>query len=175
MLIWLLASQMENRIPNDPSWIQKKICSTSEPDIKTLINYGFLEVASKTGLNLYLYVSNHSLAAEFANYFNPISQQSFYEGKTRDPKFGTKAKRPRSGKDVGNKLPRQEANLKHKSAYEILGISIEATSDEINAAYRHMAQMYHPDKVAHLAPEFREIAEDRMKEINAAYGELKKG
>ena len=32
----------------------------------------------------------------------------------------------------------------------------------------------HPDKVADMAPEFREIAERRMKEINAAYEELKR-
>jgi preprotein translocase subunit Sec63 len=34
--------------------------------------------------------------------------------------------------------------------------------------------MYHPDKVASLAPEYREIAERRMKEINAAFQELTK-
>jgi preprotein translocase subunit Sec63 len=33
--------------------------------------------------------------------------------------------------------------------------------------------MYHPDRVATLAPEVREVAEIRMKEINAAYGQLK--
>ncbi len=32
-----------------------------------------------------------------------------------------------------------------------------------------MAQMYHPDKVAGLAPEYQDIAEKRMKIINAAY------
>jgi DnaJ-domain-containing protein 1 len=32
--------------------------------------------------------------------------------------------------------------------------------------------MYHPDKVAGLGPEFGELAERRMKEINAAYAEL---
>jgi DnaJ-domain-containing protein 1 len=36
-----------------------------------------------------------------------------------------------------------------------------------------MAQMYHPDKVASLAPEFQALAEQRMKEINAAYSLLK--
>ncbi|MBI3653499.1 MAG: hypothetical protein HY231_20915 [Acidobacteria bacterium] len=36
-----------------------------------------------------------------------------------------------------------------------------------------MAQMYHPDKVASLAPEFREVAERRMKEINIAFAALK--
>jgi curved DNA-binding protein CbpA len=33
--------------------------------------------------------------------------------------------------------------------------------------------MYHPDKVAGLAPEFQVLAEKRMKEINAAYELLK--
>ena len=31
-----------------------------------------------------------------------------------------------------------------------------------------MAQMYHPDTVAGLGPELQKLAEERMKEINAA-------
>ncbi len=60
-----------------------------------------------------------------------------------------------------------------KSAREILGVSANASMDDITAAYRKMASLYHPDKVAHLAPEFQVMAEQRMKEINAAYQELK--
>jgi DnaJ-class molecular chaperone len=47
-------------------------------------------------------------------------------------------------------------------------VSDHATESEISAAYRHLAQMYHPDKVAGLAPEFQMLADTRMKEINAA-------
>jgi DnaJ-domain-containing protein 1 len=36
-----------------------------------------------------------------------------------------------------------------------------------------MASLYHPDKVAHLAPEFREMADRKMKEINTAYSSIK--
>ena len=32
--------------------------------------------------------------------------------------------------------------------------------------------MYHPDKVAGLAPEYYEIAETKMKDINAAYAQI---
>ncbi len=60
-----------------------------------------------------------------------------------------------------------------KTAHEILGISIDATQEDITVAYRQMAKMYHPDKVATLATEFRELAEMRMKEINLAYEKLK--
>jgi len=52
--------------------------------------------------------------------------------------------------------------------YDALGVSEGATPEEITAAYRRTAQMYHPDKVAGLGPEFGEIADRRMKEINAA-------
>jgi DnaJ domain/Chloroplast envelope transporter len=60
-----------------------------------------------------------------------------------------------------------------KSPHEILGIGASASREEIRIAYRKMASLYHPDKVAHLAPEFREMADRKMKEINTAYGALK--
>lgn len=51
----------------------------------------------------------------------------------------------------------------------MLGGSDQVTDFEISAAYRHLAQMYRPDKVVGLAPEFQVLADTRMKEINAAY------
>jgi len=60
-----------------------------------------------------------------------------------------------------------------KSPYEVLGIGGSASKEEIRVAYRKMASLYHPDKVAHLAPEFREMADRKMKEINTAYGSIK--
>ena len=65
----------------------------------------------------------------------------------------------------------QQENL--RSPYEILEISVSASTEEIRIAYRKMASMYHPDKVAHLAAEFREMAERKMKEINIANEALK--
>ena len=57
---------------------------------------------------------------------------------------------------------------KARSPYDILGIKSGASEDEIISAYRQLVQQYHPDRVADMAPEFREVAERRMKEINAA-------
>ena len=59
------------------------------------------------------------------------------------------------------------------SPYAVLGIAVSASTEEIRIAYRKMANLYHPDKVAHLAPEFRDMADRKMKEINTAYGTLK--
>ena len=59
-------------------------------------------------------------------------------------------------------------------ALEVLGLGAGATPQEINAAYKRMARTYHPDKVAGEALEVREFAEEKMKEINAAYSELKR-
>ncbi len=56
----------------------------------------------------------------------------------------------------------------------MLGLGSGASKGEINAAYREMARMYHPDKVANQSPKVREYAEQRMKEINAAYALLKR-
>lgn len=61
----------------------------------------------------------------------------------------------------------------NRSPYEVLGIGVSASREEIRIAYRKMASLYHPDKVAHLAPEFREMADNKMKEINTAYGSIK--
>lgn len=61
---------------------------------------------------------------------------------------------------------------KPKTAYDILDLPPNADNESVRLAYRRMAKLYHPDKVASLAPEFQQLAELRMKEINAAYQEL---
>jgi len=58
--------------------------------------------------------------------------------------------------------------------YATLGLEKGATMDEIKKAYRKLSMKYHPDKVRHLGDEFQQIAETKMKEINAAYDYFKK-
>lgn len=48
--------------------------------------------------------------------------------------------------------------------YEVLGVSRNATQDEIKKAYRKLARQYHPD----LNPNNKE-AEEKFKEISEAY------
>lgn len=58
--------------------------------------------------------------------------------------------------------------------YATLGLENGASKEEIKKAYRKLSMQYHPDKVRHLGDEFRAVAEDKMKEINAAYDFFKK-
>lgn len=53
-------------------------------------------------------------------------------------------------------------------AYKILGISPNATNDEVKAAYRKMALKHHPDRVSSLGDDVREAAEKKFQEINNA-------
>jgi DnaJ-domain-containing protein 1 len=61
-----------------------------------------------------------------------------------------------------------------KDPYEVLGVSRNASFEEIKKAYKELANKYHPDKVSHLAPEFQEMANEKLKEINWAWGVIKR-
>lgn len=56
---------------------------------------------------------------------------------------------------------------------EVLEVLPTASSREIQAAYRKQMSQYHPDKVATLGQELRELAERKSKEIDAAYKRAK--
>ena len=58
--------------------------------------------------------------------------------------------------------------------YRVLEVSPQATDDEIRKAYRRMSMKHHPDKVAHLGPEFQKTATEKFQRINAAYAAIKK-
>jgi tetrahydromethanopterin S-methyltransferase subunit G len=136
-----------------------------------IVQYGYIEFASQAGINLHFHISNLAYAQQFANtlssyirYLQTPNANSSSKESSRKSDNHSQAK-----KDEGkSSLPKEE------NAYTILNVPNNASWEEISTAYKKMAQMYHPDKVAGLAPEYREIAEKRMKIINAAYGQLKR-
>lgn len=54
-----------------------------------------------------------------------------------------------------------------KDPYKVLGVDRTATDDEVKAAYRDLAKIYHPDNYA--GSPLADLAQEKMKEINEAY------
>jgi DnaJ-domain-containing protein 1 len=90
------------------------------------------------------------------------SQRKVLENKGR---FGADASEPEDER-------KPDSNAELDWARALLGVNIEASLDDVRTAYRRMARLNHPDKVAQMSDEMRQMAEARMKDINAAYAEL---
>ena len=79
---------------------------------------------------------------------------------------------------------RQQQQQRHKKrralspededALAVLGLESNADFAAIKKRYRRMVLQYHPDRVSHLGEEFKKVAEEKMKAINAAYGHLER-
>lgn len=61
-----------------------------------------------------------------------------------------------------------------ESDYKILGLTKEATDQEIKKAYRKMAVRYHPDKVAQMGEEYQKGAKEKFQRVQEAYDNIKK-
>jgi hypothetical protein len=55
--------------------------------------------------------------------------------------------------------------------HEVLGVSPEATPDEIKQAYRQRIKQYHPDRVSGLGEKLKALAEIETQKLNAAKDE----
>ena len=59
-----------------------------------------------------------------------------------------------------------------RDPYEVLGVSPNASDEEIKRAYRELARKYHPDNYQNNP--LADLAEEKMKEINEAYDQITK-
>jgi len=58
-----------------------------------------------------------------------------------------------------------------KDYYEILGLTVGSSSEEVKQAYRDLIKVWHPDRFAH-DPRVQKMAEGKSKQINLAYEEI---
>ena len=56
--------------------------------------------------------------------------------------------------------------------YEILGVSPNASNDEVKKAYRELSRKYHPD--SYVDNPLSELAEEKFKEVQEAYDQIMK-
>lgn len=60
-----------------------------------------------------------------------------------------------------------------KKSYEVLGVDMNATNEEVKNAYRKLVKKYHPDRYAQESAEAQAQAEEKFKEIQTAYDYIK--
>jgi DnaJ like chaperone protein len=145
-----------------------------------VVLYNLLDMKGPSGLHLRLMISNRRAATRFARTFGAKDLREKW--RKEDPLGAASGKGSGDPSSNGQKDQKE----KHRSAEDMekearlararktLGVAKGASAEQIGAAYRELARTHHPDKVASLEPEVREYSERRMKEINAAYAELKR-
>ncbi len=79
-----------------------------------------------------------------------------------------------SQQDIDSMLNLRGGGNDLDAAYKVLGISKDATDDEVKAAYRKMALKHHPDRVATLGEDVKKAAEKKFQEINDAKDKIYK-
>ncbi|HEX6833521.1 MAG TPA: co-chaperone DjlA [Rudaea sp.] len=60
-----------------------------------------------------------------------------------------------------------------KDPYAVLGLARDANEREIKRAYRKLMSQHHPDKLGDVPEELKRRAEERAREINAAYERIR--
>ncbi|MEB3356226.1 MAG: J domain-containing protein [Synechococcales bacterium] len=164
---------MVNNIPSDAhiigqTWQHVTPAGTPDPKVGNnprlyQVQYGLLRLVASIGFSLRLHVSNVLLAEQFTK--TVVSVQQWLSPRQREDAEPSYARR-------SNGRSPEHLSEEPVSAYEVLGITPGASLNEIRAAYHRVARQNHPDKVVGLAPEFRTLAEQRMKVITAAYKSL---
>lgn len=100
----------------------------------------------------------------FKRFYSQSSQEKM-KGATKSSSGNNNSRSNNSFKQDKSKPP---------SPFTTLGIAEGSSIEQIQAAYKEAVKKYHPDKVSHLGPEFKKLANDKFVEIQAAYDFLMK-
>ena len=126
-----------------------------------IMQYGRTVISSSAGLNIHLQVSSTVAAQALTGFRIPPQGQHRQQAPS-----GSTGPRPGSRSQLRPQpVPR---------CYVVLGLRPGCTRDEATAIYRPLVKRYHPDLLSGLSPDLAAIAEERMKEINVAFEELRK-
>ncbi len=128
--------------------------------------YGVVNLHSSQGLNVVLHISSIKQTEHFFRAWQNWkgSAQPFHPS----PQQRTRPQAPPPPR------PRFSTPPTLHPCYATLGLTPTCTRGEAETKYREQALAYHPDRVNHLAPEFRLLAHQKMTQINLAYEEIKR-
>lgn len=74
----------------------------------------------------------------------------------------------------GEHAPGDGRGLGTAAAYGRLGLTAQASDEQLKAAYREQAKKHHPDRVAHLGEEVRRHSEEKFKALQEAWAVIRR-
>ena len=108
---------------------------------------------------------------------------SLFPSKTGMPEAG--GGEPRAERKEEDKWERDAGGKKEKAGqaapraaprlvtpWQILGVTADASPEEIRVAFHKLAVQYHPDKVHHMGEDFQKVAHEKFLELQKAYNRL---
>jgi DnaJ-like protein/uncharacterized protein DUF1232 len=104
--------------------------------------------------------------------FREFTKNFFRNAYSKSSDSGYKQEEPRGteGRSTNQSAPGPKIDA--QDPYTVLGIKPGASREEIRNAYRDLSKKYHPDRVNHLGPEFRDLAHEKFIAIKKAYERL---
>lgn len=117
--------------------------------------------------------TNNSSYSGNSNSYNRNSNSSYSGNNSYNNSNNSSNNSGYSNSNNSNNNYRRSSGVSISEAYEILGVTGNASDAEIKKAYRALAMQYHPDRVSGMGDEAVRQATESMRQINAAWDVLK--
>ena len=130
------------------------------------------DYTGKTGMHRGLPISNEAFSSEAHD--KAVEDQEWDEAffrKTGRHWQGHKEQGPTEHKHESKADPAmgsEPPSLDRAACLNLFGLQTGFSKRDLATAYRKLVSLYHPDKVASLAQEFKELAEHKTKQMNQA-------
>lgn len=150
------------------NWKVEKVCKKMN---------GYLSQAERIGL------LDTLVRITVADQFLASAEQSFLERVSSEFRLGSRVlnkllamhsfTREKERTRNSRSTTRSFSGLTLKKAFAILDLAPESSTIKIKKAYRKLVKRYHPDRVIHMGPEFKESAKEKFQAIQEAYDFIK--
>ena len=106
---------------------------------------------------------------KFDGFFRPVPETAETVGEDFDDEPEPSPEQDETKTEDTTTEPETPPDPEEEDYAKILGLVGNYTPEDAKSAYRILIAQYHPDKVALMGDEIREVAERKAKEINEAY------
>ena len=106
---------------------------------------------------------------KFDGFFRSVPETAETDGKNVGEEPEPSPEQDETKTEETTREPETPPDPEEEDYAKILGLVGNYTPEDAKSAYRTLIAQYHPDKVALMGDEIREVAERKAKEINEAY------